>query len=147
MKDTYRHQGLRKKLVQEIAKKGISNSEVLRAIESIPRHLFIPDTALHKYAYEDKAFPIGSGQTISQPYTVAFQTELLDLKPRDKVLEIGTGSGYQTAVLLALGAKVFSVERQKALYDRTKLLLPTGIHHQTFFWRWLQRFTRICSFR
>ncbi len=124
MKDTYRHQGLRKKLVQEIAKKGISNSEVLRAIESIPRHLFIPDTALHKYAYEDKAFPIGSGQTISQPYTVAFQTELLDLKPRDKVLEIGTGSGYQTAVLLALGAKVFSVERQKALYDRTKLLLP-----------------------
>lgn len=134
MKDTYRHQGLRKKLVQEIAKKGINNSEVLCAIESIPRHLFIPDNALHKYAYEDKAFPIGSGQTISQPYTVAFQTDLLDLKPRDKVLEIGTGSGYQTAVLLALGAKVFSIERQKALFDRTKILLPKlGYNTKLFF--------------
>ncbi|PJB15328.1 MAG: protein-L-isoaspartate O-methyltransferase [Flavobacteriales bacterium CG_4_9_14_3_um_filter_32_8] len=134
MKDTYRHQGLRKKLVQEIVKKGICNAEVLRAIESIPRHLFIPDNALHKYAYEDKAFPIGSGQTISQPYTVAFQTDLLDLKPRNKVLEIGTGSGYQTAVLLAMGTKVFSVERQKALFDRTKLLLPKlGYNAKLFF--------------
>ncbi len=124
MKDTYRHKGLRNKLVQEIAKKGIESENVLKAIESIPRHLFIPDNALHKFAYEDKPFPIGSGQTISQPYTVAFQTELLELKKRDKVLEIGTGSGYQTAVLLEMGAKVFSIERQKALFDRTKTLLP-----------------------
>jgi protein-L-isoaspartate(D-aspartate) O-methyltransferase len=122
--DTYRHKGLRKKLAEEVAKKGIENKEVLKAIELIPRHLFIPDNALHKYAYEDKPFPIGSGQTISQPYTVAFQTQLLDLKPREKVLEIGTGSGYQTAVLLEMGVKVFSIERQKALYDRTSVLLP-----------------------
>ena len=134
MKDTYRHQGLRKKLVLEITKKGITNLDVLHAIESIPRHLFILDNALHKYAYEDKAFPIGSGQTISQPYTVAFQTNLLALKPRDKVLEIGTGSGYQTAVLLAMGAKVFSIERQKALFERTKVLLPKlGYNTKLFF--------------
>ena len=124
MTDTYRHKGLRKKLAEIVAKKGIKSTEVLAAIESIPRHLFIPDNALHKYAYEDKPFPIGAGQTISQPYTVAFQTELLALKPREKVLEIGTGSGYQTAVLLEMGVKVFSIERQKALFDRTKELLP-----------------------
>ncbi len=124
MVDTYRHKGLRKKLAEVLAKKGIKDSKVLTAIETIPRHLFIPDNALHKYAYEDKPFPIGAGQTISQPYTVAFQTELLELKPRQKVLEIGTGSGYQTAVLLEMGVKVFSIERQKALYERTKELLP-----------------------
>lgn len=126
MKDTFKHKGLRKKLVATIAKKGIKNKAVLTAIETIPRHLFIPhvDNALHHFAYDDKPFPIGSGQTISQPYTVAYQTELLELKPRDKVLEIGTGSGYQTAVLLEMGAKVFSIERQKALFDRTKDLLP-----------------------
>lgn len=124
MTDTYRHKGLRKKLAQVVSKKGIKNAKVLEAIESIPRHLFIPDNALHQYAYEDNPFPIGSGQTISQPYTVAFQTELLELNPRDKVLEIGTGSGYQTAVLLEMGAKVFSIERQKTLFDRTKELLP-----------------------
>ncbi len=124
MTDTYRHKGLRKQLAQVLAKKGIKSTDVLTAIESIPRHLFIPDNALHKYAYEDKPFPIGSGQTISQPYTVAFQTELLDLKPRQKVLEIGTGSGFQTAVLLEMKAKVFSIERQKALFERTKELLP-----------------------
>jgi protein-L-isoaspartate(D-aspartate) O-methyltransferase len=124
MTDTYRHKGLRKKLAEILAKKGIKNTEILAAIETIPRHLFIPDNALHKYAYEDKPFPIGAGQTISQPYTVAFQTELLALKLREKVLEIGTGSGYQTAVLLEMGVKVFSIERQKALFDRTKELLP-----------------------
>jgi protein-L-isoaspartate(D-aspartate) O-methyltransferase len=124
MLDTYRHKGLRKKLAETVAQKGIKNASVLKAIAAIPRHLFIPDTALHQYAYEDKPFPIGSGQTISQPYTVAFQTELLEIKPREKVLEIGTGSGYQTAVLLEVGAKVFSIERQKALYERTKMLLP-----------------------
>ncbi len=125
MMDTYRHKGLRRQLAEVLAKKGIKNKAVLTAIETIPRHLFIPNTALHKHAYEDKPFPIGSHQTISQPYTVAFQSELLDLKPREKVLEIGTGSGYQTAVLLELGVKVFSIERQKALYERTKQLLPS----------------------
>lgn len=124
MIDTYRHKGLRKQLAEGIAAKGIKDREVLKAIANIPRHLFIPDNALHKFAYEDKPFPIGSGQTISQPYTVAFQTELLAIKKREKVLEIGTGSGYQTAVLLEVGAKVFSIERQKALYERTKELLP-----------------------
>lgn len=124
MLDTYRHKGLRKQLADIVAEKGITNSNVLKAIEKVPRHLFIPDTAFHKYAYEDKPFPIGSGQTISQPYTVAFQTQLLELKPTDKVLEIGTGSGYQTAVLLEMGVKVFSIERQKALFDRTKDFLP-----------------------
>jgi len=125
MTDTYRHKGLRTQLAKVLAEKGIKNKAVLTAIETIPRHLFIPDNALHKYAYEDKPFPIGAGQTISQPYTVAFQTELLKLKPREKVLEIGTGSGYQTAVLLEMGVKVFSIERQKALFERTKQLLPT----------------------
>ncbi len=134
MVDTYRHKGLRKKLATIVAKKGIKNADVLKAIESIPRHLFIPDNALHKYAYEDKPFPIGSGQTISQPYTVAFQTELLELKPRDKVLEIGTGSGYQTVVLLEMEAKVYSIERQKALFDRTKgLLSELGYKTNLFF--------------
>jgi len=134
MTDTYRHKGLRKKLAQLLATKGITDSRVLGAIEAIPRHLFIPDNALHKYAYEDNPFPIGSGQTISQPYTVAYQTQLLDLKPREKVLEIGTGSGYQTAVLLEMEVKVFSIERQKALFDRTKELLPKlGYNTKLFF--------------
>jgi len=124
MLDTFKHKGQRKLLAKVVANKGITDSKVLNAIESIPRHLFIPDTALHKYAYEDQPFPIGSGQTISQPFTVAFQTQLLVIKPREKVLEIGTGSGYQTAVLLEVGAKVFSIERQKALYERTKDFLP-----------------------
>lgn len=122
--DSYRHKGLRNKLAEILAKKGITDTKVLDAIAKIPRHLFIADTALHQFAYEDKPFPIGSGQTISQPYTVAFQSQTLEIQPRDKVLEIGTGSGYQTAVLLELGAKVFSIERQKALFDRTKEFLP-----------------------
>lgn len=122
--DTHKHKGLRKKLTEILSKKGITDTKVLDAIGKIPRHLFIADTALHQFAYEDKPFPIGSGQTISQPYTVAFQSQTLEIKPREKVLEIGTGSGYQTAVLLELGAKVFSIERQKALFDRTKEFLP-----------------------
>lgn len=124
MTDTFKHKGLRKQLAALLKEKGITDAQVLKAIETIPRHLFIPDNALHKFAYEDKPFPIGSKQTISQPYTVAFQTEILNIKKREKVLEIGTGSGYQTAVLLEVGAKVFSIERQKALFDRTKKLLP-----------------------
>lgn len=109
----------RKELVEILVNKGITNKKVLQAIEKIERHKFIPDSALHIHAYEDKAFPIGAGQTISQPYTVAFQSELLEIAPGDKVLEIGTGSGYQAAVLAELGADVYSIERQKTLFDKT----------------------------
>lgn len=123
MVDTYRHKGLRKKLVEEIRLKGIQDESILKAIDKIPRHLFI-DSSFVEFAYEDKPFPIGSGQTISQPYTVAFQTELLKLKKGDKVLEIGTGSGYQACVLIEMGAKVYSIERQKKLFQRTKEFLP-----------------------
>ena len=122
MTDNYRHKGLRKKLVEVIKSKGIQNSKVLEAIGNVPRHFFL-DTAFADHAYENKAFPIGSGQTISHPYTVAFQSELLEVKKGHKVLEIGTGSGYQTTVLCELGAKVFSIERQKELFDRTKRIL------------------------
>jgi protein-L-isoaspartate(D-aspartate) O-methyltransferase len=123
MEDTYKHRGLRNKLVRKLAQKGIKDDAVLRAIGSVPRHLFF-DEALLSHAYEDKAFPIGEGQTISQPYTVAFQTEKLEVKPGEKVLEIGTGSGYQAAILLEMGAKVFSIEYNKNLYERTKVFLP-----------------------
>tara|TARA_B110000037_G_scaffold214128_1_gene269566 strand:+ start:1414 stop:2076 length:663 start_codon:yes stop_codon:yes gene_type:complete len=109
----------RKELVELLERKGISDEKVLEAIGIIPRHNFIPDTALHIHAYENKAFPIGADQTISHPYTVAFQSEILEIKKGDKILEIGTGSGYQAAVLAELGAKVYSIERQKKLYDRT----------------------------
>ncbi|MEK6616241.1 MAG: protein-L-isoaspartate(D-aspartate) O-methyltransferase [Bacteroidota bacterium] len=121
--DTYLHHGLRTKLVKELAEKGITNADVLHAIEKVPRHFFF-NTVFIKFAYEDKAFPISAGQTISQPYTVAFQTQLLELKKGEKVLEIGTGSGYQTIILIEMGAKVFTIERQKELYDKTKILLP-----------------------
>ena len=123
MNDNFRHQGLRLKLVEVLRGKGIKNEKVLTAISKIPRHLFI-DKAFLEFAYQDKAFPIGSGQTISHPYTVAYQTELLDLKAREKVLEVGTGYGYQTAVLLELKAQVFSIERQKELYRKTKDFYP-----------------------
>jgi protein-L-isoaspartate(D-aspartate) O-methyltransferase len=123
MVDDYQHKGMRKKLVEEIRSKGIKDVKILNAINKIPRHLFL-DSAFTEYAYEDKPFPIGSGQTISQPYTVAFQTELLQVKKGDKILEIGTGSGYQACVLAELGAKVYSIERQKKLYQRTKERLP-----------------------
>ncbi len=120
--DNYRHKGLRKKLLQVLEQKGISDHRVLEAMDRIPRHLFL-DNAFLELAYEDKAFPIGEGQTISQPYTVAFQTQLLELEKGMKVLEIGTGSGYQTAVLCEMGCKVYSIERQKKLYDSTRVLL------------------------
>lgn len=123
MNDTYRHKGLRKQLVAVVKGKGIKNREVLQAIEKIPRHYFM-DSSFLEFAYQDKPFPIGSGQTISQPYTVAFQTELLEVKAGDKVLEVGTGSGYQACVLLELGAKVFTIERQRKLYQKTKEFLP-----------------------
>ena len=123
MKDTFKHQGLRQKLVDVLVAKGIQDKQVLAAIRKIPRHLFM-DSSFLDHAYQDKAFPIAADQTISQPYTVAFQSELLQIKPTDKVLEIGTGSGYQTAVLCELGAKVYSIERQQELFKKTSKFLP-----------------------
>jgi protein-L-isoaspartate(D-aspartate) O-methyltransferase len=122
LKDTNKHQGLRNLLVKQLEEKGIKDKNVLDAIAKIPRHLFL-DSSFENFAYQDKAFPIGADQTISQPYTVAFQTELLQVKREHKILEIGTGSGYQTAVLCLLGAKVYSVERQNELFKKTKNLL------------------------
>jgi len=123
LKDTNKHQGLRNQLAKQLEEKGIANKNVLEAIKKIPRHLFL-NSSFEDFAYQDKAFPIGAGQTISQPYTVAFQSQLLEVKKDHKVLEIGTGSGYQTAVLCLLGAKVYSVERQNELFKATSLLLP-----------------------
>ena len=123
MKDTSKHQGLRNQLVKTLKEKGIVDANVLTAIGKIPRHLFL-NSSFEDYAYQDKAFPIGAGQTISQPYTVAFQSELLKIEKDHKILEIGTGSGYQTAVLYAMGAKVYSVERQNELFKQTSILLP-----------------------
>lgn len=117
--DTPRHKGQRNKLVKDLISKGIRQPDVLKAIGKIPRHLFI-DSSFEDYAYQDKPFPISSGQTISQPYTVAFQTELLQVSKGDKILEIGTGSGYQACVLHLMGAKVYSIERQKELFDITR---------------------------
>ncbi len=120
--DTYRHQGLRNQLIRTIQKKGISDPAVLAAMQKVPRHFFF-DSSFLEYAYEDQPFPIGAGQTISQPYTVAFQTSLLMISKGEKILEIGTGSGYQACILAELGAKVFSIERQKTLYEKTSSLL------------------------
>ena len=117
--DTYRHKGLRKKLAETIRSKGITNEKIVHAIERVPRHFFL-DSAFDEVAYEDKAFPIAEKQTISQPYTVAYQTWLLDVKPFDKILEIGTGSAYQAVILAELGAQVYTIERQKKLFELNK---------------------------
>ena len=133
LEDTYLHKGKRKGLVAELRKKGIQNEAVLEAINTLPRHFFF-DTALISHAYEDKAFPIGEGQTISQPFTVAFQSSLLAVSPGDKILEIGTGSGYQACILHLLGAKVISIEYQKKLFEHTsRFLQRLGIQLQLFY--------------
>jgi protein-L-isoaspartate(D-aspartate) O-methyltransferase len=133
MIDTFRHKGLRRQLSILLKAKGIENADVLKAIESVPRHLFLNSSFIER-AYEDIAFPIGAGQTISRPHTVAFQTELLELKKGEKVLEIGTGSGFQTSILLEMGAKVYTIERQKSLYETTKTFLPTIGYNPKFFY-------------
>lgn len=122
--DTYRHKGMRKKLVAAIREKGIHDEAALNAMEMVPRHLFAFESAFIERAYEDTAFPIGEGQTISQPYTVAYQTQLLEVEKGDKILEVGTGSGYQACILAEMGARVFTIERMKKLYQKTKALLP-----------------------
>ncbi|MGM0621191.1 MAG: protein-L-isoaspartate(D-aspartate) O-methyltransferase [Bacteroidota bacterium] len=132
-KDDLRHKGMRKKLVDGLKMKGIRNPDVLEAIRKVPRHLFMESSFIH-FAYKDQAFPIGAGQTISQPYTVAFQTELLEVEKNDKILEVGTGSGYQAAVLLEMGARVFTIERQKELFLKAQSFLPEiGYHPACFF--------------
>ena len=131
--DNYKQRGLRNKLVKILEKKGISDPRVLAAIGKVPRHLFF-DNALLEHAYQDKAFPIGEGQTISQPYTVAFQTEKLEIKAGDRVLEIGTGSGYQACILLELGAKVFTIEYNRKLYEIVKTFLPKIGYRPYFFY-------------
>jgi protein-L-isoaspartate(D-aspartate) O-methyltransferase len=132
IEDNYRQRGLRNKLVKKLRQKGITHEGVLAAISKVPRHVFFDD-ALLTHAYEDKAFPIGEGQTISQPYTVAFQTEKLDPKPGQKVLEIGTGSGYQACILLELGVRLYTVEYNRALFDKAKDFLPRLGYHPYFF--------------
>lgn len=133
MVDSYRHKGLRKQLAQEIKAKGIHDERIVQAIEKIPRHFFL-DSSFVEFAYQDKAFPIGAGQTISQPFTVAFQTQLLEVGKGDKVLEIGTGSGYQACVLLELGVRVYSIERQRELYVKTSSLLQKMNYHPRLFY-------------
>jgi protein-L-isoaspartate(D-aspartate) O-methyltransferase len=132
MEDSYRHKGLRMKLVEEIREKGITDERILAAIGKVPRHVFM-DSSFINFSYKDKAFPIGAGQTISQPYTVAFQTMLLKIAPNEKVLEIGTGSGYQSAVLMEMGARVFTIERQRELYLKAQAILPKLGYKPNFF--------------
>lgn len=133
VEENYRHKGLRKKLIDTLREKGINDGRVLDAMNRVQRHLFL-DSSFLEFAYEDKAFPIGSGQTISQPYTVAYQTQLLEVEPGDKILEIGTGSGYQASVLFAMGAKVYTIERQKRLFQKTKAFLPgIGFYPKVFY--------------
>lgn len=130
--DNYREKGARKKLVEVLKEKGIEDRQVLAAIGKVPRHFFFDET-FWTQAYKDIAFPIGEGQTISQPYTVAYQSQLMHIRKGDKVLEIGTGSGYQTCVLLELGATVYTIERQEALFERARVFLARMNYHPAFF--------------
>ncbi len=133
MEDNFRHKGLRRILVDELREKGITDENVLQAIGTVPRHLFM-ESGFINFSYRDKAFPIGAGQTISQPYTVAFQTSLLEVNRHDKILEIGTGSGYQTAVLLELGANVLTIERQRELFLKAQSFLPSLGYRAQFYY-------------
>jgi protein-L-isoaspartate(D-aspartate) O-methyltransferase len=133
MEDSFQHKGLRKKLVEEIRQKGIRDENVLTAIGKVPRHVFM-DSGFISFAYRDQAFPIGAGQTISQPYTVAFQTELLKIEPMQKILEVGTGSGYQAAVLCEMGARVYTIERQRELYLSVQMLFSQFQYNPSFFY-------------
>lgn len=133
MQDTFKEKGLRKKLIDSLQMKGIRDQSVLDAMNKIPRHYFM-DSSFINFAYKDQAFPIASGQTISQPYTVAFQSSLLEVKPGDRILEIGTGSGYQTAILLEMGASVYSIERHRDLYLIADRILSSMGYHPYLFW-------------
>jgi len=133
MEDTYRHKGLRRLLVEEVRSKGVTDETVLDAIGRVPRHAFM-DSCFINFSYKDSAFPIGAGQTISQPYTVAVQSQLLEVKPHDKILEIGTGSGYQAAVLFEMGANVYTVERQRELYIKSQKLMNQLGYRMNFFY-------------
>jgi protein-L-isoaspartate(D-aspartate) O-methyltransferase len=133
LEDNYKQRGLRNKLVKNLQKKGISDERVLDAIAKVPRHVFFDD-ALLEHAYQDKAFPIGEGQTISQPYTVAFQSEKLEIRPGDKILEIGTGSGYQAAILMEMGARVYTIEYNRKLHETAKDFLPRMGYNPYFFY-------------
>ncbi len=124
IEDNYKHKGMRRQLVNKVRAKGISDERVLRAMNAVPRHAFL-DNAFLSHAYQDKAFQIGEGQTISQPYTVAFQSQLLEVKPGDKILEIGTGSGYQCSILVEMGAKVYSIEYNWPLHQRAGNMLKS----------------------
>ncbi len=130
--DSYRHKGLRRKLIEELRRKGIRDERVLTAFDNVPRHLFM-DSSFVEFAYQDKAFPIAASQTISQPYTVAFMTEILNIKPLEKVFEVGTGSGYQAAILSEMGAKVYTIERQKELFQSCQHLLKTLGYNPLYF--------------
>jgi len=130
--DSYKHKGLRKRLTDVVRRKGIRDNRILNAIEKVPRHFFL-DSAFHELAYEDQAMQIGEGQTISQPYTVAYQTEVLEIESGDKVLEIGLGSGYQACILIELGAEVYSIERIASLCEKAKILLPAMGYHPHMF--------------
>jgi protein-L-isoaspartate(D-aspartate) O-methyltransferase len=132
MEDSYKHKGMRKQLIKKLEQKHIKDKHVLSAIDKVPRHFFF-DKAFLEQSYKDIAFPIGEGQTISQPYTVAFQTTLLEIKKGDKVLEIGTGSGYQCCILLEMGAKVFTIEKNEVLFKKVIALLPQMNYHPYFF--------------
>lgn len=133
LEDNFRHKGLRKKLIDEIRSKGIRDESVLQAMNEVPRHLFM-DNSFVSFAYVDKAFPISAGQTISQPYTVAFQTEALQIRRLDRVLEVGTGSGYQAAVLCEMGVTLYTIERQRSLFDYARILLSKLGYHPQFFY-------------
>ncbi len=132
MNESYLHKGLRRLLAEKVRDKGIEDERIIEAINKVPRHLFM-DSGFVEFAYKDRAFPIGAGQTISQPYTVAFQTELLSIRKNDKVLEIGTGSGYQAAILMEIGAKVYTIERQRELFLKAHSLLPDIGYRPNFF--------------